>query len=62
MLDNGNVISTSVSEAVDMILTDDKDYRKCFFQCFTLHSIQKADQHVSTVEIVAYLLGCIQSS
>ena len=29
MLDNDNVISTSVSEAVEKIPTDEKDYRKC---------------------------------
>ena len=38
MLDNDNAISTSVSEAVEKIPTDEKDYRKCFFMCFTLHS------------------------
>ena len=38
MLDNDNVISTSVSEAVEKIPTDEKDYRKCSFMCFTLHS------------------------
>ena len=45
MLDKDNVISTSVSEAVEKIPTDKKDYRKCFFMCFTLYShiMQKAD-------------------
>ena len=38
MLDNDNIISTSVTDAVEKILTDEKDYRKCFFMCFTLHS------------------------
>ena len=38
MLDNGNIISTSVSEAVEKIPTDEKDYRKCSFMGFTLHS------------------------
>ena len=28
MLDKGNIISTSVSEAIDKIPTDEKDYRK----------------------------------
>ena len=48
MLDNDNIISTSVSEAVEKIPTDEKDYRKCSFMCFTLHShsIQRADQHM----------------
>ena len=61
MLDKDNVISTSISEAVENILTDKKDYRKCSFMCLTLHSnrIQRADQQL-TVEIVVYLLGYIQ--
>ena len=44
MLDKDNIISTSVSETVEKMPTDEKDYRKCFFACFTLHShnIQKA--------------------
>ena len=44
-----NIISTSVSEAVEKIPTDEKDYRKCSFMCFTLHSysIQRADQHIA---------------
>ena len=48
MLDKYNIISTSVSEAVEKIPTDEKDYRKCSFMCFTLHShsIQRADQHM----------------
>ena len=62
MLDKDNIISTSVSEAVEKIPTDEKDYRKCSFMCFTLHShsIQRADQHIANIEIVVYLLGCIQ--
>ena len=49
MLDNDNIISTSVSEVFYKIPTDDKDYRKYSFLCFTLHShsIQRADQHVA---------------
>ena len=31
MLDNDNIISKSVSEAVEKIPTDEKDYRKCSF-------------------------------
>ena len=38
MLDNDNIISASVSEAVEKVPTDEKDYRKCSFMCFTLHS------------------------
>ena len=38
MLNNDNIISTSVSEAVEKIPADEKDYRKCSFMCFTLHS------------------------
>ena len=47
VLDNYN-ISTSVSEAVEKIPTDEEDYRKCSFMCFTLHSHsrQRADQHI----------------
>ena len=39
MLDKDNVISTSASEAVGKIPTDEKDYRKCSFMCFTLHNL-----------------------
>ena len=44
MLDKDNIISTSVSEADEKIPTDEKDYRKYSFMCFTLysHSIQRA--------------------
>ena len=44
MLDKENIIRTSVSEAVKKIPSDEKDYRKCSFMCFTLHShsIQRA--------------------
>ena len=38
MLHNDNIISTSVSKAVDKIPTDEKDYCKCSFMCITLHS------------------------
>ena len=47
MLNNDNIISKSVSEAVEKIPTDEKDYSKCSFMCFTLHSIQGADQHIA---------------
>ena len=49
MLDKHNIISTSVSEAVEMILIDEKDGHKCSFMCFTLHNhnIQRADQHIA---------------
>ena len=48
MLDNNNIISTSDSEAVQKIPTDEKDYRKCTVVCFTLpsHSIQRTDQDI----------------
>ena len=39
--DNDNTISTSVSEVVEKIPTDEKDDRKCYFTCFTLHSHSK---------------------
>ena len=38
MLDKDSVISASVSEAVEKIRTNEKDYRKCTFMCFTLYS------------------------
>ena len=49
MLDKDNIISTSVSEAVEKIPADKKDYCKCSFTCFTLHShsTQRADQHIA---------------
>ena len=48
MLDKDNIISTSVSEAVEKVPKEEKDYRKCSIICFTLHSysIQRADQHI----------------
>ena len=64
MLSKDNIISTSVSEAVEKISTDEKDHGKCSSMCFTLytHSIQRVDQHIANIEIVVYLLGCIQCS
>ena len=49
MLDNDNIISTSVLEAVEKILIDKKDYSKCSFMCFTSHShsMLRADQHIT---------------
>ena len=38
MLDNDNIISKSVAEAVEKIPTDEKDYRKCSLMCLTLHN------------------------
>ena len=48
MLDNDNIISASVSEAVEKIPTDEKDDRNAPL-CFTLHSfsIQTAYQHIA---------------
>ena len=50
MLDKYNIISTSVSEAFENIPTDEKDYRKGSFKCFTLHShrIQRAEHIANT--------------
>ena len=65
MLHNDNIISTSVSEAVEKIPTDEKDYRKCSFMCFTLHSHSSYKEQTNiylTVEIVVCLLGYIQCS
>ena len=64
-VNNDNKISTSVSEAVEKIPTDEKDYRKCSFMCLTLHSHNSYKEQTNiqlTVEIVAYLLGYIQYS
>ena len=60
MLHNDNIISASVSEAVEKIPTDEKEYRKCSFMCLTLHSYNSYTNIKLTVEIVAYLLGHIQ--
>ena len=46
MLDKDNIISTSVSEAVEKIPTDEKDYRKCFFMCFNSYSIERVEEHM----------------
>ena len=64
MVHNDNIIRTSVSEAVEKIPTYEKDYRKCSFKCFTLHShsIQRGHQHTPNTEKVVYLLACIQCS
>ena len=62
MLDKYNIISTSISEAVEKIPTDEKDYRKCSFMCFTLcsHSIGRADQHIDNIKyLIVYLIECI---
>ena len=60
MLDKDNIISTSISEAVEKSPTDEKDYHKCSFICSTLynhniqratlysHIIQRADQHIAS--------------
>ena len=57
MLDKYNIISTSVSEVVEKIPTDEKAYRKCSFMCFTLHShnIQREDQHIANIEIPSFV-------
>ena len=49
MLDNDNIISTSVSEAVEKIATDKKRLSQCSFMRFTLHShsIQTAYEHIA---------------
>ena len=64
MLDKDNIISKNVSEAVEKIPTDKKDYCKCSLMYFSLYnySIQRADQCIANIEIVVYLLGCIQCS
>ena len=51
------MINTSVSEAVEKVPTNEKDYHKCSFVCFTLYSrsIQRADQHIANIEIPSCL-------
>ena len=53
MLDKYNIISNSVSEAVEKIPKDEKDFRKCSFMRFTLcsQSIPRAGQHIANIEI-----------
>ena len=64
MLDKDNIISASISEAVENNPIDEIDDRKCSVMCFTLHShsIQRADQHIANIEIVVYLLIWTQCS
>ena len=64
MLDKDNIISTSVSEAVQKIPTDEKDYHKCSFIVYFAQpqQLQRVDQHVGNSVIVVYLLGYIQCS
>ena len=49
MLDKDNIISTSVSEAVEKIPTDEKDYRKCSFIVYFAQpqQLQRVDQHIA---------------
>ena len=49
MLDKVSIISTSVSEAVEKIPTDEKDYRKCSFIVYFAQpqQLQRVDQHIA---------------
>ena len=49
MLHNDNVISTSVSEAVEKIPIDEKDYHTCSFIVYFAQSqqLQRVDQHIA---------------
>ena len=49
MLDNDNMISTSVSKTVEKIPANEKDYLKSSFMCFTFHSrnMQRSDQLIA---------------
>ena len=49
MLDKDNIISTSISEAVEKIPTDEKDYRKCSFIVYFAQpqQLQRVDQHIA---------------
>ena len=55
MLDNDNIISTSVSETVEKVPRDEKDYRKCSFICFTLHSYKEQTNTYLTVKNICLL-------
>ena len=48
MLDKDNIVNTSVSEAVEKISTDEKDYRKCSFIVYFTQpqQLQRVDQHI----------------
>ena len=48
MLHNENIISTSVSEAVEKIPTDEKDYRKRSFIVYFAQpqQLQRVDQYI----------------
>ena len=46
MLDNDNIISTSVSEAAEKIPTDEKDYRNAF-SCVLLCIATAYKQHTN---------------
>ena len=59
MLDIDNIISTSVSKAVEKIPTDEKDHCKCSFILLCTATAYKGQTNIS-VEIVVYLLGYIQ--
>ena len=66
MLDKDNILTKSVPEAVQKISIVEKDYRKCTFMCFICTAIAYKKQlctatyqHISSIEIVVYLLGCI---
>ena len=49
MLDKDNIISASVSEAVEKIPTDEKDYCKCSFIVYFAQpqQLQRVDQHIA---------------
>ena len=50
MLHNDNIISTSVSEAVEKIPTDEKDYHKCSFIVYFAQpqQLQRVYQHIAS--------------
>ena len=49
MLGKDNIIRTSVSEAVEKIPSDEKDYRKCSFIAYFAQpqQLQRVDQHIA---------------
>ena len=51
MLDKDNIISKNVSEAVEKIPTDKKDYCKCSFIIYPAQpqQLQRVDQHIANI-------------
>ena len=69
MVHKDNIISTSVSEAVEKIPTNEKIIANaplcilfCTAKAYKEQLCTATDKHVAIIEIVFYLLECIQCS